>query len=490
MLLGKPPASVLRKLREAGLHTVIYGLGSVLTSALGFLLLPLYTKYFDSAAFGALTLIQLMATLAGSFFYVGASSALARFYFDQPEGSARQAVVATAVWLTVAGALAQIALGWIAAPSLARVTLGDQHYVAAIRVALIGSAFTFVSQLFLQLLRFRRKSTSVVILNMASLVAIIALVWVLLAHSSMGVLAPLLATTIVQGGAMFALALLVRHDLALAWSRAEARPLLALGLASTMLGLAYYVLSATDRFLLNKLGSLSDVGVYSLGYRIGMVIQMLFIAPFSQIWAPMRMENRRAEDQHAFLAHGLTYFAFLGIAATLTLSLFAPEITDLASSRAEYHGAYRVVPLVMLAHLCYGAINIVDYGLWVERKNHLAIFAFLAAIAVNAGLNAFAIPRWGYMGAAAVTVVSYAFTSVAVYWIADRYFSIAIDRRIFIAGLGAAVALAAGALVAEWRSGLALRLALWLASTAGLVLLLTTYERVAIGTLFAKLRGR
>ena len=35
---------------------------------------------------------------------------------------------------------------------------------------------------------------------------------------------------------------------------------------------------------------------------------------------------------------------------------------------AEYYAAYRVVPLIMLAHLFYGVINIVGFGIFVARR--------------------------------------------------------------------------------------------------------------------------
>src|SRR5262249_49459482 len=70
------------RLREAATHTVIYGLGSVLQTVLGFLLIPLYTRYYTPDVYGVFTLLTLAGTVAGAVFFLGGSSALARSYYD------------------------------------------------------------------------------------------------------------------------------------------------------------------------------------------------------------------------------------------------------------------------------------------------------------------------------------------------------------------------------------------------------------------------
>ncbi len=78
--------SLFAKIKEAASHTLIYGLGSVLQTALGFILIPLYTRYYSTDMYGTLALITICGSLAGSVFYLGASSALSRSYFDYEGG--------------------------------------------------------------------------------------------------------------------------------------------------------------------------------------------------------------------------------------------------------------------------------------------------------------------------------------------------------------------------------------------------------------------
>ena len=82
-----PQKTISEKIKEAGKHGLIYGLGSIAQSAAGFFLLPLYAKYLLPHDYGVFSLIQMIGIVLGAIFYLGASSALPRSYFnyDDPE---------------------------------------------------------------------------------------------------------------------------------------------------------------------------------------------------------------------------------------------------------------------------------------------------------------------------------------------------------------------------------------------------------------------
>ena len=80
-LLKMQQKSVFQKIKEAGSHTIIYGLGSVLQAALGFVLIPLYTRYFTTDMYGVLALVNLCGSIAGSFFFSRGFFSLVKIVF-------------------------------------------------------------------------------------------------------------------------------------------------------------------------------------------------------------------------------------------------------------------------------------------------------------------------------------------------------------------------------------------------------------------------
>jgi O-antigen/teichoic acid export membrane protein len=385
--------------------------------------------------------------LGGAVFYLGASSALARSYYDYDEPVSRRRAISTAFWLTLAGGAALVLLGTALGRTFSVLLLGDSRYGAHVSVAMTGSALTFLNGLFFLLLRFERRSLEVVALNLGALVLSVGLIWYLLAVPRLGVMAPLLGGLLAQAVLGIALFALARRQLALGWSRRELSLQLRFGLASVGLGVAYYALDSADRFLISRLGSLADVGLYSLGYKVGTVITVLMVTPFAQIWSPMRMEYRRHPESSELLTHMLTYYLMVGLLFTVLISVFAHELLEVVAGRPEYLAAASVIPLVMLAHLCYGLINLVDYGLWIERKVHYNIGVFAAGLVINVALNVLLLPRWGYLAAAFTKLATYLLVVAAVFVISHRLVPMRVERRVLWLVLSAAAAVATGVAV-------------------------------------------
>src|SRR5215831_12949264 len=130
------------KVKEVATHTLIYGLGSVAQTLLGVMLVPLYTHAFTPAEYGTFTLITLAGTLAGAVFYFGAPAALARSYYDHPDGDLRRRTVTTALSIVAAGALAQVVLGAVVGRPLSMAISGTPQYAAHVRVSLAASAIS------------------------------------------------------------------------------------------------------------------------------------------------------------------------------------------------------------------------------------------------------------------------------------------------------------------------------------------------------------
>ena len=106
----RPPARALRsplmsslggQLKRLGKHSVIYGLGGLVSRILAVLLLPLYTRYLSPSDYGKVETLIALTTVIGIVLRMGISSAFFRFYFDSPEPAARRLVLRTSFWFTM-----------------------------------------------------------------------------------------------------------------------------------------------------------------------------------------------------------------------------------------------------------------------------------------------------------------------------------------------------------------------------------------------------
>lgn len=421
--------SIFKKIKEAGSHTIIYGLGSVIQTMLSFLLLPLYTRYYTTDMYGVLSLVTLCGTLAGVVFYLGASSALARSYYDYSDENERKEVVSTSLFISLLGALAQIGLGYLLSTKISLFLFHSSEYSMHLTIIFVSSAFAFINNLFYMLLRFERKSKHVIALNLISLLLLTFSIIFFLVKLKLGVMSPILGGLINQIVLFVILFYFSRKLIVLKYSKVEMRLQLKIGIQNVFTGLAYYALDWLNRYFINKYCSLSDVGIYSLGYQIAMSINILFIMPFSQIWAPMRMQYRYDRNADELYKKILTYYFIIGGVITIFVSLYAKEIITVFAGHKEYITAYKVVPFVMLGLLFYGAVSIIDNGIYFQRKFIYHTYIFWIAVLFNYLLNYIFVPKFGYLAAACIMFISYAAIVVQVYFISSKLYKVHFEGK-------------------------------------------------------------
>ncbi|MDI6722916.1 MAG: oligosaccharide flippase family protein, partial [Candidatus Aenigmarchaeota archaeon] len=78
-------------------HSFVYMLGAILSRAIGFLMIPIYTQFLIPADYGVIQLLALTTDVIGTVISVGISSAMYRFYFDYDTEKERNEVVSTAI---------------------------------------------------------------------------------------------------------------------------------------------------------------------------------------------------------------------------------------------------------------------------------------------------------------------------------------------------------------------------------------------------------
>jgi len=420
-------SSILPKLKEVVRHSAIYGVGSVLQTLVGFILIPLYTKHYTTDIYGVFSLLTLCGTLAGAIFYLGGSSALSRFYYEYPDADGRRKVIGNCFTITIVGACIQILLGVLFCRQISGWLFDSQRYALHVAVVLGSYSIMFINGYFLLLLRFARKSLQVVAINLVGFVSGIAFIVYFLLGLKLGVLAPVLGDLCNQLLLCALLYWVTREDVCLQVTRSELIPQLKYGLPIVLAGLAYYLLAWTDRLLLKHFATMSDVGIYSLGYRLGTSINILLIIPFSQIWAPMRMQYRNDVLVLQLYKKVLTYYFVIGVVITAGVGVFSNEIVVVLARNTDYRAAAGVIPLIMLAYLLFGSVNIIDVGIAISRRTMWHVYIYGVCIVVNAVLNMALISRYGALGAAWTALATFGLLVVLVFLVSNHFFRLEVE---------------------------------------------------------------
>lgn len=458
-------ASVGSKIKEAGRHSIVYGLGSVAQSAVGFILLPILTGSLTQEDFGVYSLILMASTVASAVFYLGMTSALPRSYFDYESADERRAVFTTAFLILLVGAAIQISLGFFGGQLISSALVGSDQHAGPVAWAFSGSAITFINQFFFSYLRILRKSVVSVIFSLISLPGAVGLTILLLALSPGDVTAPFKALALSQ---------LIITGIFIAWfgkeaftlriNKDELSRLIPFGVASVVASFGSVLLDWADRLIIEHFMTLADVGSYSAAFRIGTLINVILVFPFCQIWSPMMMEYRSHSNIKELFTRIFSYFIMLGAVILVGASLFVGDLLPFLVRSGTNHQMISVILLVMLGALIYGTTNIVAAGLFYERKVSRLAYIYYSVAGVKIGANLLIVPVFGLVGAAVAALLASTMIPVGIYMLARRYFSFRIDwKRLAVLGVNGALPLTYGLFFwSEFPIGLPLRMAWFL----------------------------
>jgi O-antigen/teichoic acid export membrane protein len=103
-------SAVGREVRQAGKHSFIYMLGQALSRAVGFFMIPIYTRLISPADYGVLELVTICGGTLALTISFASSEALSRLFYAEQEQSRRNLVVSTAVIGSAICGLALVAI--------------------------------------------------------------------------------------------------------------------------------------------------------------------------------------------------------------------------------------------------------------------------------------------------------------------------------------------------------------------------------------------
>lgn len=476
-------------------HSAAYSLGSIVAKATAFLIIPLYTRFMIKDDYAAYVLLNAGGAVLGVLFELGVSSAVMRFYYDFDREHDRRRYIGT-IWLfallvTMVISLTLTLVGRTPFDQLFKGITFWPYGVLTIWSVFLGSA-NFIPWV---LMRVREQSSRFLVLVAAQASALVVLAIVLVVVMRLGLLGAVLASFIQSClvFVFFTVYTLRNASLRPVWS--HVRPFLAYGLPVLVLQAGWWVLDASDRFILRRFTTLAIVAVYSVGYAIGRIL-ITVSQSINQALTPFFFNAVTEGDPEAkdMASYAATYFLLAIGTLGLVVIVFAHEAVLFFGGHA-YLEATDIVPLIVLGAIAQGMFYVPSRAMFLNKKMASFPLILLVGSVVNIGLNFALIPAVGMIGAAVATIAGYVATATLTFVISQRHYPIAYQwsRMARIVAVLVAEAVAQDLYtphvwyaVAAWKAGLLL--------AAPAVLVASGFfeagEWEALRTMIARDRGR
>lgn len=420
--------SIRAKLKEAGLHTIIYGVGSVVQAASALILLPILTEELTKEDFGAYSLIMLATSIASSIFYLGMTSALPRSYFDYEKNDDRKAIFTTAFLFITIGALLQSIMGYIFNGYISVSLTGREQYAEAVSYAMLGGAANFVNGYFFGYLRLIKKSIASVLFSVVSLVGTVGGTIVYLRLNPNNIVATFEAIAYVQLLNTVLFFLIYGKSAFTARLMLEELPnLINFGLASIVASFGSLLIDSLDRLMIQHFIGLEEVGTFSAALRVSMLINVILIMPFGQIWSPMMMEYRAKVNIRDLFTQVFSVFIMLAGLIIIVGALFANEFVPILIRSGINGNSIYIFLTCLIGLTIFGTTNFFSAGLFYERKVYMLPVVYYGIGVLKFFGSMILIPLFGLIGAVISTFLSYLLVPIGINLLSKKYFEFKIE---------------------------------------------------------------
>lgn len=397
----------------------IYGLGGIMTKAISFFLLPIYTRVLVPADYGVLELVYMVGSIIAILYGFMISSGYVREYYVNKDEEHRQILLSSTFWFAFVNTMIILLLTFFFASELSRLLFKFDYGDLFLKLIAISMAIHAHSIIFYNLLMVQEKSKKYISIQIITLLLTIGLTIYLIVFLRWSVKGVLIAQVIGRSIEFLILSILIMRISIRQISLSAIKEMLKYSIPLIPLQLAAFVLNLSDRFFLQNYQNLDEVGLYSMGYRFASLVPLLAIIPLKAYGPYIFSLTDDTKKCKKTIADFSRYYVAGVLFITLVISMFSREVIMIMIDK-NYYSGWTVVYLLSLSYVFYGTSNVLSVGIDIVKKTWLKAFFWIMAALVNIGLNFLLIPSYGMIGASIATSISFLLV-IFLYLIALKY---------------------------------------------------------------------
>jgi O-antigen/teichoic acid export membrane protein len=404
-------------IRTLGKQSLIYGIGTILTRVVTFLLLPLYTNVFTTEEYGIVSLAYAFIGFVMIAYRYGMDSALMKYYIDA-EGENKKTYFTTIFSVQTLTSLVFSLFLFLAAGFFAPIFLGGEYkqLMQLVTIILFIDALWMLPML---ILRAEEKPRQYISYSLLNVILTLAFNIYLVVFLKMGITGVLIGNIIASVALLLAtLPIIIKKFSFKTISRSALLEVLKFGLPFFPAGIFTVIMELSDRYLLEWLADTSTVGLYSAGNKLGM-FGLLLVMGFNMGWTPYFLKKGKDADAPQTFARVSTYFLGLVGYFIVLISLWIDQLVQLRIGNSyfigeEFWSSIQVVPIILLGYYFFGLYVLQLPGVFMTKQTKwVPVFRGTGAV-LTVLVNIILIPVFGIMGAASAKAIAFFGMSLAI----------------------------------------------------------------------------
>lgn len=387
-----------QQIERLGKSVLIYGVGRIVSRFIGFLLLPLFTAYLTPTDYGISGMLAMLSFVVTPVFSLGMGAGIGPCYFEGDNQERKETTIWTASVILIASATILVIVALVFDHLISIVLFQTSNYYYLVRLSLITSALGILVLPGMLYLQFEERAKTFVVLTTASTLIVIGFNVLLVVGFRRGIQGLVESGLIAQVISFIIFSLSIMPKLRFRFNWVLGRELLHLSLPLVPSFAFIFVLQQGNKYILQWFSGLDVLGVYSIGFNLGLVMN-LAVSAFQSAWYPYFMSFIHKQDEaRRLFGRILTYYVFGFGTLNLLFYLFARPVV-LLMTQPPFHNAYQVVGLSASAQFFLGVFIILLPGVYFAKETHYQSLVQGIAAGVAIVLNMLFIPTLGLLGA-------------------------------------------------------------------------------------------
>jgi len=393
-------------------HTSIYMFGDILRYSTSLIMLPIYTRYLTPEDYGVVELLTMLIDFAAIIFGARVGQSVFRFYCTATTDAEKNNIISSALFLGVLfNGIGAITISVLSAP-LSVIVFSDDSFQRFIILFSITMFLLPLTEIPLVHIRAQQRPWLFFIFSIIKLVLQVGLNIYFVVYHEMhvdGVVYSAVISSVIMAAMLSGYSLSKTGFYA---SIATCKKLFSFSLPLKLATIGSFYLTFGDRYILNIYSDLTQVGIYSLGYKFGFIFTMISWMPFEKMWDSEKYIIYQREDAKAVYQKIFLYVSSFLILFGLCISLFVKDLLKIMSDSA-FWSAHEIVPIIIIAYVFQAWTKYCSLGILLNKKTMQIAHAEIVAVLIISIAYFTLIPIYGTHGAAWATVIGFA---VRFYW--------------------------------------------------------------------------
>ncbi|KZZ83905.1 lipopolysaccharide biosynthesis protein [Bacillus sp. SJS] len=392
-----------------------FSLGPVIGALISFITIPLTTYFVSPIEYGKASMFVLFQGLLVTFLYLGLDQSYTREYHESKD---KTNLLKNAMLIPITIALLMLICIFGNLKIVSSFLFGSGGYSTATLLFGLSIIFMVIERFILLSIRMEEKALEYSMLNIVLKlnVLIFTLIFVLLVRNDF--LAVVYST--VLGQIIADIFLIFRYKKYLDFTKIQLDKglifnLLKFGIPLIFAASFNNLLNSLDRLALRTWSNFHEIGIFTAALKISAILTIIQTS-FTSFWVPTayRWYNEKKDIKHFEL---ISKIILLMMSTLLCLILIFKEFI-IKLLGYDYTDAKFLIGILCLYPIMYTISETTTLGITFSRKSYYNIWVSVLSIIPNVFLNFLLIPKYGAVGAAIATGVSY-----IIFFIARSFFS-------------------------------------------------------------------